>query len=523
MRVGLLLAAPILGALASAQDFQTGDVVASISNGLYNVYDNDGNFLFTLNDTLGGFTTGSFYDTTNDLLYTTNFSATIVTVFDGLDPHPIVDTINTGLDGGSSCESIVFNVLGHFYVGHANSGTIQEYDAAGTFVDSDSPALELRGADWIDLAADQSTMFYTSEGDRIMRYNVVADVQLADFANLGTFTNAYAFRLLPPFDGTGGLIVADTNDVRRLDGAGVAVQFYDAPGENAWFAMNLDPNGTSFWAGDFGTDNFYRFNIASGAIEVGPINVGPGFTLFGLSVVGEISGGQNNPPIFEDPTPCGQKLDLTIGDPFSYTVTASDVDLGDIVTLTSSAIPPGATHTPPLPQVGNPVSTQFDWTPGPGDVGQYVITYNASDGKESADCRVILNVLPACPDDEAATETQGVPCGATLSVTDPVLGTSCTMTVDGNTPLAPGRIMMSLPGPGGIFYQGCEIFLQPGGISTLASFTTDLNGDASVTRDVPFVLGKCGLRITLQAIVFGDQGPLGIGEISNGVLCTLGS
>src|SRR3989344_3514419 len=75
------------------------------------------------------------------------------------------------------------------------------------------------------------------------------------------------------------------DDIQRYDAAGV--QTYDVAGEDGWFALNLDPNGTSFWAGDFGTNNFYRFGIASGLVEVGPI--ASGGSLFGLCVKGELT------------------------------------------------------------------------------------------------------------------------------------------------------------------------------------------------------------------------------------------
>ena len=147
--------------------------------------------------------------------------------------------------------------------------------------------IEDKGTDWLDLASDQKTMFYTSEGGRIMRLDVSGTgTQLGDFADIGG--TSFALRLLPPGDGSGGLLVANSSDIKRLDGAGNIVQTYDAPGEDSWFALNLDPNGKSFWAGDFSTGDFFRFNIATGAIEVGPINTGTGSgTLFGLCVKGE--------------------------------------------------------------------------------------------------------------------------------------------------------------------------------------------------------------------------------------------
>lgn len=279
------------GLAAATQDLMTGDVVAGVAGGEYDVFDNDGNFILTLNDGLGGFTTGAFYDTVNNLLYTTNFSSSTVVVYDGLAPHTIVMTIPTAPFGGGSVESIVFDNSGNFYVGHATGdGDIKKFSSAGVFLDTFDVVSR---SDWIDLAVDQKTMFYNDEGRTIRRYDVATDAQLADFAALPGSGNAFALRLLPPFDGSGGLIVADRGNIKRLDGAGVVSQTYDVAGQDNWFSMNLDPNGTSFWAGDFGTDNFYRFHIASGAVEEGPVNVGGGNTLFGLAVVGEITAAIN--------------------------------------------------------------------------------------------------------------------------------------------------------------------------------------------------------------------------------------
>ncbi len=230
----------------------------------------------------------------------------------------------------------------------------------------------------------------------------------------------------------------------------------------------------------------------------------------------------NDPPEFNDPSPCGTTIPVAIGDLLTYTVTASDPDLADVVSLNATGVPSGASHTPGLPANGNPVSTDFSWTPGPGDVGTYVITYTASDGVNSVECTVTLEVPPACME-EATTTTLGTGCGATLSATPPVLGLPCTVTLDGNTPGAMAFINLSRPGPGGLFYEGCEIFLKPGAFYHIAVVVTDANGDASFTGDIPFNLIKCGVDFTIQAVVIGDQGPTSIGEITNGVLMTFGS
>jgi uncharacterized repeat protein (TIGR01451 family) len=147
-------------------------------------------------------------------------------------------------------------------------------------------------SDWLDLSVDQSTMYYTDEGQVIHRWDVAHDAPLADFATLpaGSPANGFGLRLLPPGDGTGGLLVADNNNIYRLNGAGTAVQTYNLPGggQDGWFGLNLDPDGTSFWSGSFIHSNFARFNIATGALELGPISTGtPVSSVFGICLKGE--------------------------------------------------------------------------------------------------------------------------------------------------------------------------------------------------------------------------------------------
>jgi len=275
---------------AASTTWNVGDVYAGVAAGQYNVYDNSGVFKETITDGLGGFTTGCAFNNDLSKLYTTNFTNTKVVVYDDPSPHPISQTIDPGvINPGGQSESVVFAANGDFYVGHPDGDDdIQRYDAAGVYQQSYDVAIENRGSDWMDLASDQKTMFYTSEGGLVKRYDVSgAGAQLADFTPVSIGGANYALRLLPPGDGSGGLLVASSADIKRLDAAGAVVQTYDVAGEDGWFALNLDPNGTSFWAGDFGTNNFYRFGIASGLVEVGPI--ASGGSLFGLCVKGELT------------------------------------------------------------------------------------------------------------------------------------------------------------------------------------------------------------------------------------------
>lgn len=105
----------------------------------------------------------------------------------------------------------------------------------------------------------------------------------------------------------------------------------------------------------------------------------------------------NATPAFVAPSPtCGSTMTTSVGVPISFSVTASDADVADIVSLNSGGVPSGATMSPSLPTPGNPVSSTFSWTPGVGQQGSYVVTFSASDncGAQSL-CSYTINVT-AC-------------------------------------------------------------------------------------------------------------------------------
>jgi uncharacterized repeat protein (TIGR01451 family) len=94
--------------------------------------------------------------------------------------------------------------------------------------------------------------------------------------------------------------------------------------------------------------------------------------------------GPGDPPIFESPpTPaCGSPSpaqSVAPGSAVTFTVTASDPNAGDTVTLNAAGLPAGATMTPMLPTAGNPVTAAFNWTPTTGQTGMHVITFSATD------------------------------------------------------------------------------------------------------------------------------------------------
>ncbi|MBN2003167.1 MAG: hypothetical protein JXA21_07395 [Anaerolineae bacterium] len=267
--------------LAQETVFQKGDVVAAIGNGQVNWYRPDGTLVKVLDTGLGGATTGMAFDNAGSL-YVTNFDADTVSHFDA--SGNLLGSF--GGPYGNSPESIVVDKRGDFYVGHADlpDYAIRKFDAAGAFLEQFEVDRDDRGSDWIELSPDQCTMFYTSEGTRVKRFNVCRNTQMSDFAS-GLQGKVYALRLLSD----GGVLVADSVDILRLDAKGRIVQTYDAPGEDNWFSLNRDPDGKSFWSGGF-DGNLYKFDIATGNILIGPIKTcDRGICLGGVAVFGELT------------------------------------------------------------------------------------------------------------------------------------------------------------------------------------------------------------------------------------------
>ena len=279
---------------AHAVDFELGDVFAAIGSGQVQHWRPGTGLLATYNTTQGGFTTGMAFDA-DDNLYVTNFSAGTVSRFD--DTGTLIDAaFVTSTAGNTSTESIVFDAAGNFYVGHADGNRdIEKYDAAGNLLAVYDVATTARGSDWIDLAADQQTMYYTSENFEILRYDVATGTQLANFADFNQ-RPTFALRILDD----GGVLAASSRSILRFDAAGNIIQTYDVAFHDNWFSLNLDPDGTSFWSGDFGTGQFHQFDIATGALLDSYDTMSGGF--FGLTVFGEITQGGGNGEIPEPGT-----------------------------------------------------------------------------------------------------------------------------------------------------------------------------------------------------------------------------
>jgi hypothetical protein len=273
------LATGLFAAPALALTFQSGDVFASVGSSQVQVY-RGGVLIGTLNDGQNSaFTTGSTTDAAGNL-YVTNFSTGTISKFDQNG-----NSLGTVGSGFISPESIVFSQSGTAYVGQADRhpafiGTINPVNttAVGPLT------TESRGTDWVDLASNQTTLYYTSEGTSILRATT-SGTQLTPFATGLPGSSAFALRILA----NGDVLVADTSAALLLDTAGNIIKTYTVAGVGELFSLNINPDGTSFWTGDDVTGKIYEFDIATGNL-LATISTGSG-SLFGVSVFGEFQSG----------------------------------------------------------------------------------------------------------------------------------------------------------------------------------------------------------------------------------------
>jgi DNA-binding beta-propeller fold protein YncE len=280
------LVAVLAGGVAPAWaiPFSVGDVFVSVANGSVQHYSAGGGVLLeTLTDGQGGFTTGMAFDSSGNL-YVTNFSVGNVIKYTG---PGATHTSSLFFTGGSSNESIVFDSSGNAYISNAGNGNIFKVNSSGVQIGA---TLNTGGrADWIDLNAANTKIFFTQD--------VSKGIGILDIASntpgppVSTTFGNFALRLLAD----GSFMVANAQDIKHLNGSGGLLQSYDIAGHDAWFALNLDPDGVTFWSADFNTADFCRFNIATGAQVGGCVNTGTGGnSVFGLAVFGEITQGCGN-------------------------------------------------------------------------------------------------------------------------------------------------------------------------------------------------------------------------------------
>jgi hypothetical protein len=285
LMLGLAAALAFAAQPAAAVPYVIGDVFAGVGNGHIKQFSPTGTLKGTLDTGLGNtYDTGMCFDAGGNL-YATNFNGGM-SKFDNAG-NVVTSPWGTGFNADP--ESCARDIAGNIYVGQADgSGDILKFDSSGNLLASYDPATGPRGTDWIDLAADQCTMYYTSEGHEVRRFDVCTNTQLSSFATGLPGGECYALRIRS----NGEVMVACTDRTLRLDSTGAIIQTYPASsyGSSFLFAMNLDPDGLTFWTADINTGVITRINIATGA-QVTQFNGGAETALAGLAIFGEITQG----------------------------------------------------------------------------------------------------------------------------------------------------------------------------------------------------------------------------------------
>jgi hypothetical protein len=312
-----------------------GEVLAGVGQGTIKHFDSKGTLLDTLQTTTGStYDTGMCFDSSGNL-YATNFEA--MSKFDK-GGNLLMAAFGSGFN--LHPESCVVDAANNIYAGQADgSGNILKFNTSGELLASYAPETGGRGTDWIDIATDQCTMHYTSEGSSLKAFNVCTNTQLPDVAT-GLPGPCYGHRILAD----GSELVACTGVVVHVGASGEIVKTYK-PGGSTLFALNIDPDGTTFWTGDLFTGEVWRINIESGEV-ITTFNTGIATALGGLSIVGEITCGTQQislaPATAEKPvgstatlaatvTQCGA---LKAGVSVTFTVAGANPQTGSATTNT---------------------------------------------------------------------------------------------------------------------------------------------------------------------------------------------
>ena len=193
-------------------------------------------------------------------LFVTGFDAGNILRFD-----PTGKPIAGKVGASTGAESCVVMRNGNVLAGEAvGDRRLVELRPDGSELATFKPAIESKGIDWVDVAADQCTVYYTSEGKTVKRFDICAQRQLPDFATQ-LQGGCFGQRLLP----SGGELVACERQVYRLNANGSIAQTYTTKSlkeSGALFALNLDPDGRSFWTASFNEGDIYKVDLDSGAV-----------------------------------------------------------------------------------------------------------------------------------------------------------------------------------------------------------------------------------------------------------------
>jgi hypothetical protein len=262
-----------------------GDVFAGVGNGKINHYGPTGALKEVLDTTTGvtdppGDETGMCFDPAGNL-YATNYSAFDMAKFNsqgGLIAHPF------GPFFDFAPESCAVDAPGQnlYVVVNGGASQLRKLDLAGNLRSAFSPATGPSDLSSLDLAKDQCTIDYVTEGTLVKRFNVCTNTQLTDFAS-GLPGPCYGLRIRS----NGEVLVACDRELVRLNTGGGIVQHYNPGNERDFFTITLDPDGVSFWAAGYTSGHIYKVDIATGSVGTNYVAAPTGNGLAGLAAYGD--------------------------------------------------------------------------------------------------------------------------------------------------------------------------------------------------------------------------------------------
>jgi RHS repeat-associated protein len=214
--------------------------------------------------------TGMCFDAQGDL-YVTTFESAVVKFDDA--GHKLA-TWTQGMVNGDP-ESCAVDDQGHVWVGFATdapdngqaSGLV-EFDSDGNPLATYTPPVDRRGIDWVLLGNDGCTLYYTSEGPNVRRFNICTRQVMSAFSSPGYYCTGMAIRP------NGELIVACSYYVFRLSPTGAILQSYSASSlgvDTTYFALfsaALAIDNKSFWVQQGPWFGSYLPPFYSGPIKV---------------------------------------------------------------------------------------------------------------------------------------------------------------------------------------------------------------------------------------------------------------
>jgi hypothetical protein len=469
--------------------FQAGDVFAGVGSGQIKHYTSSGVLVDTLDTTTGSMEqTGMCFDSSGNL-YSTSFEAGKASKFNN------IGSLISGNWGGpfsTHPESCVLDSTGHIYVSEVDGlNQILKYDATGTLLDSYSPNSQARGTDWIDLASDQKTMYYTSEGTSVKRYDISTKTQLADFAT-GLSGPCYELRIL----NSGEVLVACTQQVYRLATDGSIAHTYPLPaGETSFlFAMNINPDGNSFWTAGYNTGHVYHIDTATGSLLSSFTATPNTFSVAGLAIFGQKTVGCE--PNCPQPVTISTKLSsssILLGNSFTDNATLAGVTANATGTITYNVYDSTVTCTGAPLFTSTTSVTDAKATPSssftPTKAGDYNVQAVYTGDKHN-------NGASSLCTDEKVTVLQGtggpmittkLSSGTTYLVGPPVTDSS---TLTGVTSDASGTVTYN-------FYYKVKCSGKP-------VFSSQVEvSDGEIPNSAPFTPTKLGLY-KVQAVYSGD-------------------